>query len=112
MTIDFESVKKQSLTKDLLLSLIEKIYLIVKNERTPNIILNEFVDNMSLDNTNNIYQIILGSAPLSINDILIVSESGDIIITPNNIIEINKNIIKFTHPKIKNKLNFFVTYKY
>lgn len=112
MNINFENIRKGQITKDLILTLLEKLYLIIKSEKTVNIVINEFVENMSLDESTNIYSISLINNPLTINDILIYSENGEIVITPKYIQSINKNEIKFSHPKIKNKINFFVTYKY
>lgn len=112
MTIDFENIKRNNITKELIISLIEKIYLMVKSEKEQNIVINEFVDDMSTDSKTNHYTISLANNPISMNDIMIFSENGELVITPKNILSLDKNKVTFTNSKIKNKMNFYVTYKY
>lgn len=112
MTIDFENIKSGSVTKELILSVLEKLYLIIKSETPQNIIINEYVDNMIVTTNSNIYTITLKNNPISVNDIFIVSENGETIITPFHIQSLEENKVYFISNKIKNKINFFVTYKY
>lgn len=112
MFIDFNLIKKQSITKEFLLELIEKLYSKINSAVPQNIVINEFVDNVSIDVATGKFEIELENPPISKNDIFIVSENGEVIVTPIHIKEINKNKISFFHQKIKGKINFFVTYKY
>ena len=110
--IDFKEIRSQNLTKELLLGLIEKIYNALKTTVTKNIMLNEFVDNMAIEKETNTNYISLMHRPISINDILIISQDGEFIVTPANILAVKENQVYFAHNKIKGKMNFFVTYKY
>ena len=95
MTIDFENIKRNNITKELIISLIEKIYLMVKSEKEQNIVINEFVDDMSTDSKTNYYTISLANNPISVNDIMIFSEDGELVITPKNTLSLHKNKVTF-----------------
>ena len=56
----------------------------------------------------------VSTEPLCNNEgiLLFFNENGELVITPKNILSIDKNKVTFTNSKIKNKMNFYVTYKY
>lgn len=113
MKINFEEIKKQDVGHELLVHILEVIYNEVKSTTTPNIIFNELVDNLEADkNEHSTYYFSLSREPLSLNDMLIVTDDGSIVITPNSITKIEGNKIFFKNLQVSSEMNLFVTYKY
>lgn len=109
MYIDFEEIRKQNVDKDTLINILEVIYQELKSDKYPNIKINELCKLEEIGTYS--YKLYLKDIPVSINDILIVTESG-IVITPNHISDIEKNIITINNKNIKKTDDIFVTYKY
>lgn len=110
--INFENIRKQSITKELLLSLIEKLYHQLNLKKITHITINELVDNVKFDKDTNCYVLTLMNAPVSYNDLIITSYDGKINVTPQFIKKIVLNRVFIQHNKIKELQNYFVTYKY
>lgn len=113
MYFDINEIRKNDVTKEVLLDLIEALYNNINNNKAQNIILNEYVTNSIQDKSVlSQYSFTLSKIPTSINDISIISEDGELIITPKYIIEIDKTKVVIKNNKIKNGMNFYVTYKH
>ncbi|MGL5768144.1 MAG: hypothetical protein ACRCX8_21125 [Sarcina sp.] len=113
MIIEFEKIKKQNVDLDTLLHLIEIMYAEVKSTTTPNIIFNEYIDTLEVDKTSHAtYAFTLSKTPISLNDMLIVSEDGSVMITPSSIIKIEDKKVFFKNLQISSGTTLFVTYKY
>lgn len=110
MKINFEEIKKQPLNNQVLLSVLEVLYTSIKQERPQNIKINEFCSAKIINGIQ--FEIELTESPLSINDILIVSSSGNTIVTPTYIEEIKDKKVIFTSNSINANETLFVTYKY
>lgn len=109
MYIDFEEIRKQKIDKDTLINIIEVIYQELKANKYPNVKINELCSLEEIGTYS--YNIHLKDVPVSINDILIVTQSG-VVIPPNHISDINKNIITINNKNVKKTDDIFVTYKY
>lgn len=113
MKINFETLKSQNIDNETLLNILEILYNEVKSSTNPNIIFNEFVDNLEPDaKEHSTFSFSLSKSPISINDMLIVSDDGSIVITPSSITKIDKNKIYFKNLQITSNMNLFVSYKY
>ena len=113
MFFNIKEIRKNDISKDLLLDLIESLYNNVNNNKAQNIILNEYVQDLIQDqNILNQYSFTLSKIPVSLNDISIISEDGELLLTPKNIVEINNNKITIKSNKVKTGINFYVTYKH
>lgn len=110
MKINFEQLKKQPVDTNILLSLLEMLYVELKQEKMTNIRFNEYCTAEIIDG--NTFEISLSEAPISINDILIVSMDGNHFITPSFIEEINGKKVRFTSRNITSHEVLYVTYKY
>lgn len=109
MYIDFEEIRNQKIDNNTLINIMEVIYQELKSNKYPNIKINELCKLEEVGTYS--YKLHLKEVPVSINDIFIVTESG-IIIPPNNIADIDKNIIMVDNKNIKKTDDVFVTYKY
>lgn len=109
MYIDFEEIRNQKIDNNALINIMEVIYQELKSNKYPNIKINELCKLEEVGTYS--YKLHLKEVPVSINDIFIVTESG-IIIPPNNIADINKNVITVDNKNIKKTDDIFVTYKY
>lgn len=112
MTIDFKMLENQDIDVYVLLELIKAMYVEMKATATNNLILNEYTDNIQQTLYTDEYTLVVKESPTSVNDILIVSEDGTIVITPNSITGLDKNKITIKSNKVKKNMNFFITYKY
>ncbi|MGL6101356.1 MAG: hypothetical protein ACRCZ9_01225 [Fusobacteriaceae bacterium] len=113
MTIDFNEIKKQNIDSDALIHLIEVMYNEIKNASEPNIIFNEYVDSLEVDKkTHATFSFYLSKAPISSNDIQMVSEDGGITVTPSSIVELNGNKVTFKNLQINSDTALYITYKY
>lgn len=112
MTIDFKTLENQDIDTSVLLEIIKAMYVEMKSKSTNNLILNEYTDNIQQTLYTDEYNLVVKESPTSINDILIISEDGTIVITPNSITGLDKNKITIKSNKIKKNMNFFITYKY
>lgn len=113
MVIDFEAIKKQNVDPDTLLHLLEIMYAEVKACTTPNIIFNEYVDALEVDKTSHAtYSFVLSKSPVSVNDMLIVSEDGSVVITPSSVTKVEGTKVQFKNLQISSETPLFVTYKY
>ncbi|MGL5716652.1 hypothetical protein [Cetobacterium sp.] len=113
MYLDINEIRKNDVTKELLLDIIEAIYNNLNNNKYQNIIINEYVTDILQDTSIlNQYSFTLSKVPISINDISIVSEDGELILTPKHIVEIDKTRVTIKNNKIKSGMNFFVTFKH
>lgn len=110
MKIKFEELKKQKLDNEVIINLFESIYNEMNNNNYNRIKLNEIsiIEAVGI----NEFEVELKNEPISINDIFIVSKNGQIIVTPNFIIKIEKNKVTLSDARLKNKDEIFVTYKY
>lgn len=109
MYIDFEEIRKQNVDKNTLINILEVIYQELKADKYPNIKINELCSLEEIGTYS--YKLHLKEIPVSVNDIFIITESG-IVIPPNNISDIDKNIITINNKNIKKTDDIFVTYKY
>lgn len=113
MNINFEEIKKQEVTNETLIHIIEVMYNELKNTASPNLILNELVDNLEADNSeHSVFSFTLSEKPLSPNDISIVTTDGSITITPSSITKLEGNRVYFKNLQINQEMELFVTYKY
>lgn len=112
MTIDFKTLENQDIDPYVLLELIKVMYTEMKSTSTNNLILNEYTDNINQTLYTDEYTLEVKEAPTSVSDILIISEDGTIVITPNSITGLDKNKITIKSNKVKKNMNFFITYKY
>ncbi|MGL5716500.1 MAG: hypothetical protein ACRCXX_14285 [Cetobacterium sp.] len=113
MNINFEEIKKQEVSNETLIHIIEVLYNEVKSSTTPNIILNELVDNLEPDSSeSSSFSFTLSEKPMSPNDISIVTTDGSIIITPSSITKIEGDKVHFKNLQINQEMELFVTYKY
>lgn len=115
MFIDFEKLKIQGATNETIIHILEQLYNEVNNVINTNIILNEKVIGLELNSNNPFeFNFYLTKKPTATNDIFIVDESGEIIITPNSILSIAETTNKITikNSKINKDTVLFVTYKF
>lgn len=113
MNINFEEIKKQDITNETLIHILEVLYNEIKSTVTPNIILNELVDNLESDKSeHSVFSFTLSEKPISPNDISIVTSDGSITITPASITKIEENRVYFKNLQINQEMELFVTYKY
>lgn len=112
MNIDFKLLENEVVDSNVLLEIIKSMYNYMKSDIKSNIMLNEYVDNVVSELYTDEYILEVSYNPISINDILIVSEDGTIVVTPSSIIGLDKNKIKIKSNKVKKNMNFFITYKY
>ncbi|MGL4449630.1 MAG: hypothetical protein ACRCTZ_00390 [Sarcina sp.] len=113
MNINFEEIKKQEVSNETLIHIIEVMYNEIKNSAAPNIILNELVDNLEADSSeNSVFSFTLSEKPISPNDVSIVTTDGSITITPASITKIEGNRVYFKNLQINQEMELFVTYKY
>lgn len=113
MYLDINEIRKNDVTKELLLDLIEVLYNNINNNKYQNIIINEYVNTLIQDpNVLNQYSFTLSKTPISMNDILITSEDGELVLTPKHIVEVDKTKVTIKNNKLKNSMNLFVTFKH
>ena len=110
MKINFEQLRQQKLDNEVIINLFENLYNEMNNNNYNKIKLNEtaIIESIGI----NEFEIELKNEPISINDIFIVSKNGQVVVTPNVIIKIEKNKVVVSDARLKNKDEIFVTYKY
>ena len=110
MVINFDTLRQQDVDKSVLIDLLEHFYNKLKENKDSNIIINELCKVNRT--TTNEYNIELSNIPLSMTDILIVSQDGSITITPMSLTKIENNLVYISNKNMKMLDYVYVTYKY